>query len=109
MFSRIANRIVPCVMLAVAVYLHLSYCEWDIRSRNEQVPSEQSQRAIYFRRSASGQVFLLSKSLEDKHEAELYGLVFPVVFALFAVGVLHFTSAGERAHGSAAWQDGSGG
>jgi hypothetical protein len=109
MLSRITNRIVPCILLAAAFYLHFSYCEWDIRGRNEQVPSEQHQRAIYFSYRPSGQLFLLSKSLEDKEDAQLYGLVFPVVFAVFAIGVLRFTNVEEQDHRSAAWQNGPGG
>lgn len=82
------NRLVPLVAIVLAVAVHFHYCEWAYSSNARSVPSEQMQRAIYFRHQTGSNVFLLAKSTEDKERATRYGVYLPATIAAISLASL---------------------
>ena len=71
------NRLLPLILVAAAVGLHLGFCEWDVRKSPRGVSQAQHERTIYFRYSASRSVYLLAKTAEGKQDATLFGVLLP--------------------------------
>ncbi|MEO2045943.1 MAG: hypothetical protein ABGX16_05155 [Pirellulales bacterium] len=94
------NRLVPCLMIAVALGAHFTYCEWDFNDDPRSVSSEQHQRAIYFHHSHSQDVYLLAKSLAEKDKAQHFGVLLPIVLAVIAIGMLQLTGENRSQHGT---------
>ena len=71
------NRLLPLILVVVALGLHFVHCEWDYRRNLRDVSQAENRRTIYCRYSPSRSVLLLAKPSQDRQEATLYGVVLP--------------------------------
>lgn len=74
------NRVVPIILIAAALFLHFSYCEWDFCDHEPIVSPSRMNRVIFCEPSVSYDVYLLAKSPDGCDEAQLWGLLVPVLF-----------------------------
>lgn len=88
------NRIVPVLLVAAAVGLHFSYCEWEMCKHQRILDDDLSRRAISVHPDPdSFDVFLLAKSADEYNEAATYGLYVPVLFIIAAIVVARLESS----------------
>jgi hypothetical protein len=79
------------VMIATAVCLHFTFCEWDMCKHERIVSDSRCDRVLYYHydRAWNNDLFLLSKSPDTREEAMLYGMGMPLVLLGIAAAVIH--------------------
>lgn len=74
------NRIMLIVMVATALSLHCSFCEWDACKHEPIVSGSRSDRVLFYHYDRAGHdYYLLSKSAASYDDALLYGVWVPLL------------------------------
>ncbi|HJN12215.1 MAG TPA: hypothetical protein QF564_26265 [Pirellulaceae bacterium] len=75
------NRLMLVVMIATAVCLHCTFCEWDLCKHEAIVSESRSGRVLFYHydRAWNNDHYLLSKSTASRDDALLYGLGVPLL------------------------------
>jgi len=98
-------RILPFVIVGLAIWMHLTFCEWDFRRGSvRNVSQAQYARTIYHHAKTSGSrhVFLLAKPPHSREDATLYGAVFPALLIGGGLWMLQLQGRGGTSRGTAA-------